>query len=95
LIDSDKRNDILRVDGFNLGKTDGSALSQSIYSVESCFDQKARSSSSFLNFGIFFNFFGILSCLFSVHILAQKKRLAKPFYGKTIFQIVSKSGVLK
>lgn len=55
------------VENLRFGNTQRSAFDQSTYSVESTRSQKSRSSSSFLNLGIFFNFF-IFDHLLSMHL---------------------------
>lgn len=46
---SGRRNEIVCVEGFRLGKRTGSARPQSTYAVDSCVSQNSRSSASVLN----------------------------------------------
>jgi len=52
-MNSGSRNEMVFIDGFNLENVTDSAFPQSMNSVESDSAQKSRSSSSFLNLGIF------------------------------------------
>ena len=67
-IEPDKRSEIVRIVGFSFGGTTDSAASKSTNSVESFRVQNSRPSSSLLNFGISFFFFGIFSCFLFRHL---------------------------
>ncbi len=77
------RKEIVLVDGFSFGKTTASALPQSIYSVESCVAQNARSSSSLSKFGVSLNSGNIFPRFSFVHITGRDNPYQIVFDGKS------------